>query len=311
MASQQRYGSMVVRHCKLCCWRLETFPQDLRDAAIITMYKNKMSDCSNYRGITFLSITSKILPRVLLNRPVPTIAEQHLPEIQCGFRANRRTTDMVFVLMQIQQKCRRQNKGLQITSVDLTKAFETVCRKGLWKILEKPRAPPKIPHHGHQASRQFGRVKHSNDLSQAFPIANGMKQGCVTAIPLFTIFSPWCSSRPLRTSMTMVTHTYVFVPMAACSTRGIWRRTQRPWSIWSGSYYLLTTVPLLPHTESTMQWLACRFAEAAQAFRLEVSWKKRLKDIICTEQRPELPTVTLTWHASTYKVHNFHQMYML
>ena len=144
MASQQRYGSMVVRHCKLCCWRLETFPQDLRDAAIITMYKNKMSDCSNYRGITFLSITSKILPRVLLNRPVPTIAEQHLPEIQCGFRANRRTTDMVFVLMQIQQKCRRQNKGLQITSVDLTKAFETVCRKGLWKILEKLGRPPKF-----------------------------------------------------------------------------------------------------------------------------------------------------------------------
>ena len=153
------------------------------------MYKNKMSDCSNYRGITFLSITSKILPRVLLNRPVPTIAEQHLPEIQCGFRANRRTTDMVFVLMQIQQKCRRQNKGLQITSVDLTKAFETVCRKGLWKILEKLGRPPKfLTIVIKLQDNQFGRVKHSNDLSQAFPIANGMKQGCVTAIPLFTIF---------------------------------------------------------------------------------------------------------------------------
>lgn len=63
-----------------------------------------------------------------------TIAEQHLPESQCGFRANRRTTDMVFVLMQIQQKCRGQNKGLQITSVDLTKVFDAVCRKGLWKF---------------------------------------------------------------------------------------------------------------------------------------------------------------------------------
>ena len=115
----------------LCCWKQGKLPQDLRDAVIITLYKNKgiKSDCSNYRGITLLSIAGKILPRVLLNRLVPSIAADHIPESQCGFRAKRSTTDMVFTLRQLQEKCREQNKGLYITFVDLTKAFDTLAGK--------------------------------------------------------------------------------------------------------------------------------------------------------------------------------------
>ena len=54
----------------LCCWEQGKLPQDLRDAVIITLYKNKgeKSDCSNYRGITLLSIAGKILARVLLQQ---------------------------------------------------------------------------------------------------------------------------------------------------------------------------------------------------------------------------------------------------
>ena len=87
------------------CWEKGTLPQDLRDAVIVSLYKNKgeTSDCSNYRCITLLSIAGKILPRVLLNRLIPTIAQQNTPESQCGFRSNRRMTDMIFMLRQIQK----------------------------------------------------------------------------------------------------------------------------------------------------------------------------------------------------------------
>ena len=42
-------------------WQKGTLPQDLRDAVIVSLYKNKgeKSDCSNYRGITLLSIATK------------------------------------------------------------------------------------------------------------------------------------------------------------------------------------------------------------------------------------------------------------
>ena len=92
------------------CWEKGSLPQDLRDAVTVSLYKNKgeKSDCSNYRCITLLFIAGKILDRVLLKRLIPTIAQENTPESQCGSRSNRGTLDMIFVLRQIQEQCRKQ-----------------------------------------------------------------------------------------------------------------------------------------------------------------------------------------------------------
>ena len=123
-----------------------TLSQDLRDVVIVSLHKNKgeKSDCSNYRGITLLSIVGKILVHVLLNRLIPTIAQENTPEGQCSLRSNRGTVDMIFMLRQIQEKCREQNMSLYSAFVDLTKAFVTVSRDGLWKILGRLGCPPKF-----------------------------------------------------------------------------------------------------------------------------------------------------------------------
>lgn len=41
---------------------------------------------------------------ILLNRLVATITEQHFSGSQCGFRTNESTTDMMVVLLQLQEK---------------------------------------------------------------------------------------------------------------------------------------------------------------------------------------------------------------
>ena len=80
--------------------------------------------------------------------------------------------------------------GLYAAFIDLTKAFDTVIRERLKKILARLGCPPKFLtifrqlHEGQQ-----GQSKHNGSLSGSFPISNGVKQGCVLDPIMFSIFS--------------------------------------------------------------------------------------------------------------------------
>ena len=171
-------------------WLQEAIPQEFKDASIIHLYKRKgnRQSCDNHRGISLLVIAGKILARVLLNRLILHMEDGHLPESQCGFRKGRGTSDMIFAARQLQEKCQEQNRDLYTTFVDLTKAFDTVSREGLWKIMTKFGCPGKFI----TMVRQFhdgmlARVLDEGDCSNAFPVTNGVKQGCVLAPTLFSM----------------------------------------------------------------------------------------------------------------------------
>ena len=75
-----------------------------------------------------------------------------------------------------------------MTFVDLTKAFDTVNREGLWKIMTKFGCPVKFI----AMVRQFhdsmlARVQNNGEFSYPFPVTNGVKQGCVLASMLFSM----------------------------------------------------------------------------------------------------------------------------
>ena len=57
---------------------------------------------------------------------------------------NRGTIDMIFTARQLQEQCQEHNVELYMTFVDLTKAFDTVSREGLWKIMAKFGFPAKF-----------------------------------------------------------------------------------------------------------------------------------------------------------------------
>ena len=171
-------------------WMEGSVPQAWKDASIITIYKKgDRTDCGNYRGISLLSAAGKILARILLNRLSLHITPEVVPETQCGFRTNRSTVDMIFCLRQLQEKCIEQDRPLYIVFVDLTKAFDTVGRTGLWQLLRKYGCPEKFTtmveslHTGMMANVSAG-----GDTSESFAVTNGVKQGCVLAPTLFSIF---------------------------------------------------------------------------------------------------------------------------
>ena len=96
---------------------------------------------------------------------------------------------MIFVLRQTQKKCREQNIGLYAAFVDLTKVFDTVSRDALRKILVRLGYPPKFLTNLRQLHEgQQGQVKHNGSLLCSFPVSNGVKQECVIAPTLFSIF---------------------------------------------------------------------------------------------------------------------------
>ena len=173
-------------------WHEGEAVQDFRDATIVHLYKNKgdRSCCDNHRGISLLCIAGKILMRLMLNRLNKHIANIGLiPESQCGFVPGKSTTDSSFSLQQLQEKCRLQNQDLYLLFIDLTKAFDTVNRQGLWRILEKAGCP------GHFVNiiRFFhdnmkATVREGSDKSPPFDVTSGTKQGCIIAPTLFSIF---------------------------------------------------------------------------------------------------------------------------
>ena len=75
-----------------------------------------------------------------------------------------------------------------MTFVDLTKAFATVSRDGLWKIMAKFGCPPRYI----VLVRQFhddmqARVQNDGEHSEPFPVTNGVNKGCVIAPTLFSM----------------------------------------------------------------------------------------------------------------------------
>ena len=166
-------------------------PQQWKDADIVSIYKKKgdRTNCGNSRGISLLSAGGKVLARIILGRLVGTIAEEVLPESQCGFRRDRSTTDMIFVARQLQEKCLEQHRNLHAVFIDLTKAFDTVDRQLLWEVLRRFGCPPKLlavvsDLHEGAAARVLGEGERSNP----FEVHTGVRQGCVIAPVIFNMF---------------------------------------------------------------------------------------------------------------------------
>ena len=98
---------------------------------------------------------------------------------------------MIFSLRQLQEKCVEQQRSLYITFMDLTEAFDTVGRDGLWKLLPKFGCPPHLTNIIHQFHEGMkGHINVCGELSDQIPINNGVKQGCVLVPTLFGLFFP-------------------------------------------------------------------------------------------------------------------------
>lgn len=262
-------------HELLCqCWEEGTVPQDMRDANIVTLYKNKgdRSDCNNYRGISLLSIIGKAFAKVVLKR-LQALAERVYPESQCGFRAERSTTDMIFSLRQLQEKSREQKQPLYIAFIDLTKAFDLVSRKGLFTLLERIGCPPKLLSMVTSFHEDMqGTVNVDGSSSAPFPIRSSVKQGCVLAPTLFGIFFSLVLSYAFRESDDGVyLHTRSDGKLFNLARLRAKTKVRR---ILIQEMLFADDAALASHIQSGLQRQIDRMAHACREFGLTISLKK-------------------------------------
>ena len=171
-------------------WMEQRVPQEWRDALLVPIpKKGDLTQCDNWRGISLLDVVGKLFTKVVQVR-LQRVAEEVLPDSQCGFRAGRGCADMVFCTRQLVEKAREHNTTLYLLFVDLRKAYDSVPREALWQVLRKYGVPPSLVtiirsplHDGIKAE-----VTVDGAITPEIEVTNGLRQGCTIAPTLFNLY---------------------------------------------------------------------------------------------------------------------------
>jgi hypothetical protein len=153
-------------------------PEQWKESIIVHIYKKgDRTDHSNYRGISLLSTSYKILSNILLSE-LTTHVEEIIGDHQCGFRRNRVTTDQIFCIRKILEKKWEYNGTVHQISIDFKKVYDLVRREVLYKILIEFGIPRKVVLLIKMClNKTCSKIRMGKHLSGALPVQNGLKQG--------------------------------------------------------------------------------------------------------------------------------------
>ena len=171
--------------------RPEEVPASWAMAYITPLYKGKgpRAEAGSYRPIANSDLTYKLLARVLHRRLLHKLEPQLLDE-QFGFRPRRGVDDCVFSTKRLEEEFRQKGQPLYLAFLDITKAYDSVPREALFRVLEE--------RYGVDARAvallralykdMRGEVKVGQATSAPFAINTGVRQGCILSPLLFAVY---------------------------------------------------------------------------------------------------------------------------
>lgn len=159
-------------------WHTSVIPRDWASALIHPLHKKgPKSDVNNYRGISLLPVTYKILSKALLHRAEPQL-DPYLGEYQGGFRKSRSCTEQILNLKSVISYFRTRREHLYVTFIDFHKAYDSIDRLTLFKTLQEFGLDNKTREIVQSTlSETSSKVKFRSAISDPFPIRTGVRQG--------------------------------------------------------------------------------------------------------------------------------------
>ena len=138
-----------------------------------------------------LSTPGKVLNRILLERMKEAV-DPKLRDQQAGFQCNISCADQIARMRIIVEQSLEWNSPLCINFIDYEKAFDSIDRETMWKLLRHYGVPKKIISFIRCTFQDMScKIAHAGQLSESFEVKTGVRQGCLLSPLLFLLVIDW------------------------------------------------------------------------------------------------------------------------
>jgi hypothetical protein len=149
--------------------------------------KGDTLDCKHYRGICLLNMTYKVFAKILYDRLLPN-ANAAVQHYQAGFQSGISTTDQLFALRQMLEKCNEFNITTDHLFIDFKAAYDTIIRNEIYVGMSELNFPTKIIRLTKATLTIVTcSVKIQKDCFVPFKTRQGLRQGDVLSTLLFNV----------------------------------------------------------------------------------------------------------------------------
>ena len=167
------------------------FPKSSKLANVLPLFKkNDKCNIGNYRPISLLSCTSKIMERVVFTYTFNFIRDNKLlTPVQSGFVPGNSTINQLLNIYHLLCDALDKKKDVRIVFCDISKAFDRVWHKGLlYKLHRFGIKWDLLQWYGSYLQNRCQRVVLGNATSDIGFIKAGVPQGSVLGLLLFLVF---------------------------------------------------------------------------------------------------------------------------
>ena len=189
-------------------WTEERVPERWNESRVILLHKGghkSKKELKNYRPIALMDTVGKIFC-MLVNERLKECIEVNgvLSEEQNGFRVDRRGEDNMFVVRELMEGCKSENKRGYFAFLDIEKAYDRVDREMLGRVLSRCGVSEKIVriissmYVNTRAKYALGDIETEWVYSQ-----RGVRQGCILSPLLFSLYTEELILRAKRTGLGM------------------------------------------------------------------------------------------------------------